>query len=255
MLQASSGGFTAIFSSDQRASGSTHDFQIQFNPTLDLSSADRYEVAVQSINTWYSHYNISDDYNNRTLKYSSNGGVSYTTITIPAGNYSALDLISEISSLITASGGVSANVIILANFNTQKFEFVLANNYRLNFDTGNLYVIMGVDPIVYSASFTAPNVAKLSNNVNNWLVHFSMIQAGILGGSSSRVIYSLVPDTEPGGHIYEKPSFPCYCLVEDAKHFTHVRIQITDQNQRPINLNGEPFSMALHFRPVYKLPS
>lgn len=248
-LEGSGLGFLAVFSSDDRTSGTTDDFSIRFNPSLDLTQGDRYTASVQSVNTWYSHYNVSDDYQNRTIAY-YNGSI-WRTITLDPGNYSAADWINEFEQLVTVSGDTASNIAFSANQNTQRFEVVLSNNYRLDFSVGLLYVLLGVNPIIYTASFVAPNVAKMSNNVNAWVIHCSLIDNSILGANSSKAIYTLVPAVKPGGNIREVAQYSIPNLIMNQKKFTDCRIHITDQLGRRINLNSEPFSISMFFQRCY----
>ncbi len=248
-LQASSGGFQAIFSSDDRSTGSTHDFTINMNPALDFSGQDRWEMAVLGVNTWYSSYNISDDYVNRVIKYYN--GVETKTITLESGNYSADDLILEIGQWIEANEDDPDAITIFANHNPQKFEFQFLGGYKLDFTEGLLYTIFGVEAIVYDADFVAPSVAKVSNGVNSFIINTDIVSGSILGANSGYAITTFVPVGEPGSAIYHTPNFACYSLVQPVKFIRKIRIWLTDQTgSRPINLNGEPLSLQLHFRPV-----
>ena len=58
-----------------------HDFTIKFNPVLKLSNDMKHEMAVNKILMIYSWHNIMPENENKTIKYSVDGGTNCETIT------------------------------------------------------------------------------------------------------------------------------------------------------------------------------
>lgn len=66
---------------DKAGISKAHDFTINFNPVLELSNDMKHEMAINRIAVTYSWHNITLEYTNNTIKYSTNGGTSWETIT------------------------------------------------------------------------------------------------------------------------------------------------------------------------------
>jgi hypothetical protein len=252
-LEVAPGGFIGVFSSD---TGKTHDFTVSFHD-LDLSSADRWQLCLTKLDTWFSFYNIQDStgYDNNSIRYYN--GAAWKVIQVTPGNYTFPELIDEIYAQQAVEGdnaavaGVRPLEFIL-NYNTGHVElqFNGGSGYRVDFSYKNIYSIFGALQLTYDTSGALENVAKISNNVNQILLHCDLLDGGFINGSVGQVLYTFVPEHPPGAHILEVPNFPNYSLVRDMKHINSVRVRLTDQLGRPIDLNGEPLSIQVHFQPL-----
>ena len=67
-------------------------FLIQFNPPLNLNPNMKHSLAIDRLTMTYSWYNIKREYKNNTIKYTSDGGVNWYTITFKDGMYSYTDI-------------------------------------------------------------------------------------------------------------------------------------------------------------------
>ena len=83
-----------IFSVNRQKIGASKpgDFTIRFNPSLKLDPGMKHELALDSLSMIYSWYNIGSDYSNNTIKYSTDKGNSWETITFVDGMYSYSDI-------------------------------------------------------------------------------------------------------------------------------------------------------------------
>ena len=252
-MQALAGGFTCVFSSDDRTSGDTHDFSINLSPPIDLTGADRWQVALCDLSTWYTWFNISDEYNNRIFRYSHNGGATWTDINITPGIYSADNLIDFIEAAITANGHVPASLRITPNESIQKFLFQFTNNYRVDFTNLNIRILFGAESQIYSVSGFMPNVAQMTNGVNTWYLQSDLLESGYQGRFPGRVLHSFNPgqDNPPGSALREIPN-TFYNMVRSTPNLSSVRFHLTDQRNRALNINGEPLTVRLHFQPLRK---
>ena len=57
------------------------DFIIKFDPVLKLQNNMTHELALDKVTVTYSWHNISDQYKNNKIKYSTDGGTSWETVT------------------------------------------------------------------------------------------------------------------------------------------------------------------------------
>ena len=87
--------FLLRFSSKNRQKSGisfSHDFTTRFNNPIKLSSNMKHELAARTISMTYSWYNIRQSYGNNQIKYTSNKGVNWKTITFIDGMYSYDDI-------------------------------------------------------------------------------------------------------------------------------------------------------------------
>ena len=68
------------------------DFIIKFDPVLKLQNNMTHELALDKVTVTYSWHNISDQYKNNKIKYSTDGGTSWETVTFIDGMYTYSDL-------------------------------------------------------------------------------------------------------------------------------------------------------------------
>ena len=114
---------------------SSHNFKIEFTPTLRLPSGMKHSLALNKISMTYSWYNITPAYKNNTLKYSHNAGHSWSTTTFPSGAYSYDDLKQFIREFIMHNGhSVSDKGEIRFTFvpTTYRIVIELADDFQLD---------------------------------------------------------------------------------------------------------------------------
>ena len=68
------------------------DFIIKFDPVLKLQNNMTYEIALDKATKTYSWHNISEQYQNKEIKYSPDGGTSWETVKFVDGMYTYSDL-------------------------------------------------------------------------------------------------------------------------------------------------------------------
>ena len=83
--------------------------------------------------------------------------------------------------------------------------------------------------------------------VNSILVHSNVIGQSYLNGSQQPIIYSFFPNVLVGEKIVEKPNVLIYLPVNlDA--IPRLTAQLTDQDQKPLDLRGEKLTIKFHIR-------
>jgi hypothetical protein len=81
---------------------------------------------------------------------------------------------------------------------------------------------------------------NISKGIDRILIHYSLVENSYLNNVISDVIYSFVPETPPGSLITVNPNPPIYLPVREKKFIQTIRMQITDQENRLLELNNEP---------------
>jgi hypothetical protein len=200
--------FTILMDSSKTTQTSDN-FEIYLNQPIKLKGVP-HEVGMVSLFTWYTWFNISADYSNNTFKYSPDGGLNWSTETIPSGNYTIDQLEDAIHALMKANGDVTDpdtpdeayDINFAPNYSTVKLYIELTNSYQIDFTVGNLYTLLGFSSAALTSSAYGPENVNITNNVNTMLLHCSLINGGSFdNGSASDNIYSFVPAVPPGANL------------------------------------------------------
>lgn len=231
----------------------SHDFTISFNPALRLDGP--YELALLKANLWYSWYNVSAAMGNNLFQYDP--GTGYKDIVIPDGQYSINQLNDYIHSVMKANGdstvsgsGVDVfDVSIVPNYSTLKVDLALSGGYKVTFANTLLYLLLGFNPVEYTASSSGVDVANINNNINTLLIHCDAISSSYENNTSSNVLVSFVPNSGPGTNIEVSPLHLVYLPVVYGQQIDRIRIYLTDNLNRPVVLNSEPTTYQLILRP------
>jgi hypothetical protein len=236
-------------SSAIRYYNSTYNSQVEFSlPILDIPSDYTIYLSVCHVAIPYSFYNINSS--NNILKYSISSSIF--TITIPYGNYTALNLLSTLQSLL-----LSNNFSITYSGITNTFTFTNSNN--------DFYFIY--DPI--SIQSTCFNILGFSLNyqysVNKILISNTMINLApvrclcvsstfrtqnitTISPLSNNILCSIPISVNPFSMItYQNNG---YKTNLNSNLFNSVIINITDQDGNFLNFNSIHWSITLQLELV-----
>jgi len=241
----------------------SEDFTIKFTPPIKINGP--YELGLLKLNMWYSWYNISSAKNNNTFRY-YNGAVFRPIITIGDGQYT-LDLLNKLlhdemrnngDFTIDAFGNEVFDIIITPNYATLRTNITLTNGYQLDLSLSNLYLLLGCEQtlLTFSGSTDCTNVANLNDDINNLVVHCSIISgnASYANSNKNNVIYSFVPSTAPGTNIDIDPITKVYLPIDViGGQIEEIRMQILDNLDRVILLNDEPVTYLLHLKQAKRI--
>ena len=242
---------------DSTAAGASNssDFTIDFRQQINLGK-DQYELALSRLNLWYSWFNISAENNNNIARY-FNGAV-YRDILFPDGQYSVSQINDYVQSVMKANGDFTLSgstevydIIISANFATGKVNIQLTSGYTFDLATGDLYLLLGGDQIEVTTSGDLPRIANITNDVNQIWARCSLVegQGSYVNDTQADIIYTFVPDTVPNTNIDLSPITLAWIPLNVTNNVIRkVRVRITDNLDRPLNLNGEPVTFTLLIR-------
>lgn len=240
----------------------SHDFTIDIgNLVLQGNHNDAYEMALVNANIWYSFYNISTTYNNNVFKYIIDNTANYPTeetVTIPDGLYSIETIIKIIGNGMVSNGHDKENIIIVANYNTGKIEITLSNAHSVVFHQGdNLFEILGFESSTYvsgDGKHISAHHGDITRGVSDISINCSLVNSSYSNGVSSDVLYSFVPDKSPQSLLVVSPNERVYSTINQhgGDTISKIRMYITDNLNRAIDLNKEPTSYLVHIRRVTK---
>ena len=234
-----------ILNSEDRDSGTTHDFTIRFTPEIQLDRNERYVVAVDKFESSYSWHNLSSKYNNHQLKYSIDSGTNYTTITIPDGNYDYSNLNSLIKQAITSNGHSSDLFNLRFVTSRLKTYLTLGSNFRLDLTNGEFASLIGFNKRIVSTSGYSDKVPDITRSVDSIDVRSNIVSNSIVSGKNTNVLMQIP--------VYDlRISYPFVISNRRLLYnslsingISEIRIYLTDTLGRPIDLNGQQVHITL----------
>jgi hypothetical protein len=244
-----------LFLDSSKTNQRSNDFEIKFNPAVPLNG--QWECALVNLNTWNSFFNIATYLNNNTFTYSIDSGVNWTTLIIPNGNYSVQDLNDEIQRQMKGlthwdSTNQVYYISLIPNTSTLKVRVEITNpTYQVDFTTAtNFRTLIGFNSAIITATQEGPNNADITGSVNALYLHCDVIGGSYDNSAISDVLYSFVPRVRTGANIDIEPNERVYFPVKNSVQIENIRIYLTDQLNRSVDLNGENLSVRLHFRKI-----
>ena len=147
---------------------------------------------MMNLETYYLFANIRAD--NNSLKWSGDGGKTWTALHITTGYYELNAINSEI---IRMRGGKSD---ILPNVNTsQCILYVVGIKLKVSFDVPNsLASVPGFNRSTYGVARHASEQLVNIMSVNSILVHCNIIHSSYMRGVQPPVVYNFFPNAAPG---------------------------------------------------------
>ena len=232
------------------ASGNTSRLKTPFTPPLEFPTSHRYEMALVSLETYYSFPNI--DASNNHVKISFDEGKSWSDIHIPVGCYEIEAINNEIQRFIMQKMGDAKpeqRVILSPNPNTLRCVLeVLHAGCRVDFDVGDdsLCTVLGFDRKVYTVGrYESERIVNILS-VNSILVHCDIIESSRLNGRQASIIYTFFPDAAPGDKIISIPTHLIYSPLT-LNVIPRMTCWVTDQNGRELDL-GEELTITFHVK-------
>jgi len=221
-----------------------------FSPPLYLDPKKKYEMALISLESYYSIPNVNNT--NNTFVYSD--GSSTKTITIPTGSYELADIDVEIQRQMKINGDWDR---------ATNMSFI-----KLGVNTATLKCAVSISNLVYSVNMAASTIRNLlgfnartladytnegDNTVNILTVNSILVTCNLIGGSyidgvALPIIYSFFPDVSPGEKIIESPRNLIYLPITSTGSIAQIQMQLLDQNGEIIDLRGETITIRLHIK-------
>ena len=225
------------------------EFTNKFAHPITLNPKKKYKMALMRLETYYSIPNITTD--NNTFVYAV--GTELKTIILPVGSYEIKQINSEIQRQLEQNGDYDS-------VNKQPFIEIGANTATLcsyiRITHSNCAVLIGGSTIRTILGFTEPvslskGYHESDNIVNIMPVNSIMVNCDIIGGSyvnesEKPVIYSFFPNVSPGYKIVEIPRQLVYLPVIATDRIPNIRVWLTDQDGKSIDLRGEKLTINFH---------
>jgi len=232
-----------IFSSD------TTDFVTTFSTPLTLQ--EEHEIALVNLETYHSFPNVEVG---TSFTYSVDGGTVWKKILVPEGSYELAEIENFIHKELKRRNDWNrtndvSHILVTGNLNTLKCELSIRDRrYKVDFrESASVGKIFGFEPEVYDfGTHVGANTANVLS-VNAILVHCDVVGDSYVNGTAQATLYSFFPNVPPGYKIVESPHNLIYLPIK--RNVVHsIRLWLTDQADRPLNLRGETVTLRLHVR-------
>lgn len=216
--------------------------ETKFIPALDFHVGCKYEIALASLETYYSFPNI-DNSNNR-IKILLNG--KWEEFLIPVGCYQLADINKEIQRQVVERKGKKDDITLSPNLSTFKCIMTLGDGIEVDMKGENsIQTVLGFDKKIYKLKRNVSEHTVNIMRVNSLLVHCNVISSSYLNGMLQPVLYTFYPNALPGEKIMEKPNTLIYLPIS-LDVIPQMTSWVTDQNNKPIDLRGEILTLRFH---------
>ena len=234
-----------INSVDGTGNSKSHDFTVRFNPALEFDKNRDYYLALDSITMAYSWYNVSSDYNNNKLSYSQDSGKTWHSVSLPNGNYSYDELSSYLQREITSNGHTEDGVSIKFVPSLFKVLLTMKSGFQVDLRNGDFGKLIGFEKQIYTASGYGPKLPDITRSVDNVFIHTDIISDSVVSSNQSDVVYRFSVDNLPLSYPFHiEPRRALFNKI-NTNSIKDLRIYITDEFNRPLNLNNIPISLIL----------
>ena len=207
------------------------DFTVEFNSPIDLRDG-RYEIGLEKLAVWNSWYNICEKFKNNKFGFAKQSSTGYGDFTIPDGNYTVDDLNAYFEAV-----GIDLKIEVASALS--RFELVPGEGCAVDLREGDLYKLLGFDPAVYTGRQLAQHVGNITRDVDVLLVHCDIVVSSRINSDETQVLYAFVPKSPPGALISIDEITPIYQSVVHTSELRRLRIWVTDQDDRPVDFNGQ----------------
>lgn len=228
-----------------------HDFTISFASPIVLDNNSDYYIALDSLNMSYSWHNISAKaYNNNTIRYSPDNGANWHTITFLDGNYRYEDIGSVIQVILESDGNSKSGVKIMFDNTILKVYIQLEPNYQFDLRQGNFNDLIGFDKKVVVQSGYSSNTPNITNSVDNINVHCNLVFDSVVSSNHTDTLYRFSTDNLVLSYPFKVEPRRLLLNRIGANVIKELRIHLSDNLNRPVELNGTPVNLTLLLRSI-----
>ena len=232
------------------------DFTFNLLPPIHLKQDTQYEAALLSINLYNSIPNVTDE--NNKFKYSADSGKTWKIITLNRGSYELQAINDEIQRAMITNGDYNVDnnefyVTISADIPELKSIINITNtSYIVDLNVENsIGSTLGFQPVTLGLGYNKSQEIVDITKINLVLVNTDIISGSYVSGYQSPCIYSFDPYKVPPGYKLDdrpNPSLTYYSV--NRASINNLRIWLTDQNNKTIDLRGEKVTVKIQIREV-----
>jgi len=231
------------------------DFTIRFSRSLILDKNKTYVVGLDSINTMtYSWHNISDEYDNKRIRY--NNGKEWKDIIFTNGSYSYTDINNYIRETLISNGDYEfdksdiAPISLAFDLSSFKILISITDNFKLDLEISNFHTLLGFEKKKLDKTEWGTKTPNITNSVDTIYIHCDLIDNSLVDGNFSDIIYALsTADLTRAYPFTKEPQRVGYSEI-NKYIINSIRIYITDVFGRIINFNEVETSFTLILKEI-----
>ena len=146
----------------------------------------------------YSWHNIREDYQNKTVKYSHNKGVTWNIVTFPDGMYSYSDLndylhqVMKNHSHVKSDGTFDINILFILS--TYKVVVEVSNDYQLDLSDSKFGDLIGFDKKIVKSTEHGTRLPNITNSIDILYVNSDIVTDSIISGISTNTLFIIATD-------------------------------------------------------------
>ena len=212
------------------------------------------KLALDKVTMTYSWHNISEQYKNKTIKYSPDGGTSWETVNFIDGMYTYSDLHDYLHQYMKKKGHFTTNekkdevyyINLTFVLSTHKILIQIVNNYQLDLWISKFGVLIGfIEKLVTKTEYGGGELPNITNSIDVIYINTDAITNSILNGVNTNTLAVIQTDrlTRRFPFTFE----PRWLLFNEVSqlNISQMRFYITDSLGRPIGLNKIDWFMTL----------
>ena len=247
------------------SSGHTTDFRYNLQTPIICPENQKMLISCIGATIPYTFYNIRENINDKLVVSEGPAHTNYT-ITIQPGNYTATSLAQELTTKINAQISTPLGTTINIAYQKTTMKFVATFTgvlsglvFNTQIERKNCSVELGLNDntITTINNFdTFPNVADVNGSIHGLYLRTDLVSDGVFDSQSKSLSYILarIPiRVNFGGVIfYESFEGVNHKIELDKRHISNIRVRLTDERNRLVNLNGLNFNLSILIDFVYK---
>lgn len=223
------------------------DFVVNFATPIDLGSLG-YEVCLYSFRGWNTVRNITTA---KSISYSVDGNPF--TLAVPPGLYGVEDINTMLQTDIVANGGLSDELQILPNFNTNRVDIRIDNSshtYTIDLTSSdNLSQFLGFTPAVLNSTTSGDALPNVNGGVDSFQIECDLIRNSYSNGRVGKILYSFTPAYSPSGQIVIEPTHLAFFQINKSV-INSIRFKLVDNLGEILNFSGENVVIQLMLRKI-----
>ena len=224
-------------------------FTTQFRQPIFLDPNSQYVVGLNRIiNMSFTWYNINAALKNQLIKFSSDGGETFSDITFPAGvwDYSSLN-----EAIQNATGPLTEQnkkfpINLAFSLTTFRVTITLEENWQLDPTPSNFGNLNGFDKKILKDKLNiGPRVPNLSQDTDMLNVHCDLTNDSLVDGEESDIIFSFSTSVLQASYSFTLEPMRITFNPVNKNTISSIRIYITDGKRRIVDLNGADTAFSL----------
>ena len=263
-------------------------FQYILNEQISIPDNMNVLISLNGATIPYSFYNIRQGVNDKidfSITDNATGNVSSATLTIPAGNYSAISLGNYLEGAFpdqsfTGHGGVGGFDFTFGcdyQPDSQKYQLSIAGAgadaskvlvLQLLFSSGantstHARIELGfrardviITPTTSAVDRTSDNVIDINGSIHGVYIRTNLVSSGTLdsqNGTFSNILSRIPIKVQSGGIIFSEPSNNTHKSLVDLSNIGVLTIRLTDERNRILDLNGLHFQLGIQIDFIHKI--